>query len=250
MVQWRIVCCRASTHSSWANDTRNLRKPRFDVMSAQGLAVACRQDHQASDARLNPSRRGYPPAEAIRPRFAGGSAVVRPPANWLEREQPPKPMLLTVHKARETAYNMGVSKEARRTPMRWFRSHRLKVVSLALFALVCQFVLSFGHVHLDRFAGNSSNWLIAATAGSGVAASAGKVTIADLPTSPLQKSPTGLGDDFCAICANIGLALVIPTGPALLPGILLFKELHWSFAATQARSIDHFHFNARGPPTV
>jgi hypothetical protein len=139
-----------------------------------------------------------------------------------------------------------------RSPMRWFRSHRLKVASLALFALVCQFVLSFGHIHVDRFAGNSSNWLIAAVAGKAVAASAGKVTIADLPTSPRQKSPTGLGDDFCAICANIGLAgaLVVPAGPALLPGISLFKVLHWSFAATQARSIDHFHFNARGPPTA
>jgi hypothetical protein len=245
------VCCRALTHSSWANDTRTLRKPRFDVMSAQGLAVARRQDRQASDARWNPPRGGYPPAEAIRPRFAGDPRVVRPPARIaLEREQPPKPMLLTVHKVRETAYNMGVSKEARRTPMRWFRSHRLKVASLALFALVCQFVLSFGHVHLDRFAGNSSNWAVAAAAGKAVAVSAGKVTIADLPTSPRQKSPTGLGDDFCAICANIGLALVVPTGPALLPEISFYKELHWSFVATQARSIDHFHFNARGPPTV
>jgi len=134
--------------------------------------------------------------------------------------------------------------------MQWFRSHRLKVAPLALFALVCQFVLSFGHIHVDSFAGNSSNWPISAVAGKAVAA--GKVTIADLPTSPRQRSPTGLGDDFCAICANIGLAgaLVVPAGPALLPGISLFRELHWSFAATQARSIDHFHFNARGPPTA
>jgi hypothetical protein len=136
--------------------------------------------------------------------------------------------------------------------MHWFRSHRLKVASLALFALVCQFVLSFGHIHVDRFAGNSSNWLMAAVAGKAVAASAGIVTIADLPTSPRQKSPTGLGDDFCAICANIGLAgaLVVPTAPTLLLGISLFKVLNWSFAATQARSIDHFHFNARAPPTA
>ena len=136
--------------------------------------------------------------------------------------------------------------------MQWFRSHRLKVASLALFALVCQFVLSFGHIHVDRLAGNSSNWLIAAVAGKAVAASAGIVTIADLPTSPRQKSPTGLGDDFCAICANIGLAgaLVVPTAPTLLLGFSLFKVLNWSFAATQARSIDHFHFNARAPPTA
>ena len=97
--------------------------------------------------------------------------------------------------------------------MRWFRSHKLKVASLALFALTCQFVLSFGHVHLDRFAGNAANW---AVAGKAVAAG----------------------------------ALVAPTPPTLLPGILLFKELHWSFATTQAQSIDHIHFNARGPPVA
>jgi hypothetical protein len=135
--------------------------------------------------------------------------------------------------------------------MRWFRSHRLKIASLALFALACQFVLAFGHVHLDRFAG-TGNWSIAAVAGKAAAAPAGKVTIADLPTSPRQKNPSGLGDDFCAICANISLAaaLVVPTAPTLLPGVSFFKELQWSFAATQARSIDHFHFNARGPPTA
>jgi hypothetical protein len=135
--------------------------------------------------------------------------------------------------------------------MRWFRSHRLKLAPLALFALACQFILSFGHVHLDRFP-CTSNWAVAALAGKAVAAPAGKVTIADLPTSPRQKDPSGLGDDFCAICASISLAgaLVVPTAPTLLPEVSFFKELQWSFAATQARSIGHIHFNARGPPTA
>ena len=125
--------------------------------------------------------------------------------------------------------------------MRWFRSQKLKVASLALFALTCQFVLSFGHVHLNRFA---SNWTIAAAAG--------KVTPADLPLSPRQKNPSGLGEDFCAICASINLAgaLVAPTAPTLLLEISFYKELHWSLVATQAESIDHIHFNARGPPVA
>jgi hypothetical protein len=136
--------------------------------------------------------------------------------------------------------------------MRWFRSHSLKVASLALFALACQFVLSFGHVHLDRFAGNSINWSMAAATGKAVASAPGKITLADLPTSPRQKNPSGLGDDFCAICASISLAgaLLAPTAPTLLPGISFYKELHWSFVATQAQSIDHIHFNARGPPVA
>jgi hypothetical protein len=136
--------------------------------------------------------------------------------------------------------------------MHWFRSHRVKVAALALFALTCQFVLSFGHIHLNRFAGQASNWAIAAAAGKAVAAAPGKVTLADLPTSPRQKNPSGLGEDFCAICASINLAgaLVAPTAPTLLPEISFYKELHWSLVATQARSIDHIHFNARGPPVA
>ena len=135
--------------------------------------------------------------------------------------------------------------------MQWFRSHRFKVASLALFALTCQFVLSFGHVHLN-FAGQASSWAIAAAAGKAVAAAPGKVTLADLPTSPRQKNPSGLGEDFCAICASINLAgaLLAPTAPTLLPEISFYKELHWSLIATQAQSIDHIHFNARGPPVA
>ena len=135
--------------------------------------------------------------------------------------------------------------------MRWFQSHRVTVAALALFALTCQFVLSFGHVHLDRFAGNA-RYLDVAAAGKVVAAAPGKVTLADLPTSPRQKNPSGLGEDFCAICANINLAgaLIPPTAPTLLLGISFYKELHWSLIATQAESIDHIHFNARGPPVA
>ena len=136
--------------------------------------------------------------------------------------------------------------------MRWFRSQKLKLASLALFALTCQFVLSFGHVHLNRFAGQASNWAIAVTAEKAVAPAPGKVTLADLPTSPRQKNPSGLGEDFCAICASINLAgaLLAPTVPTLLPEISFYKELHWSLVATQAESIDHIHFNARGPPVA
>jgi hypothetical protein len=134
------------------------------------------------------------------------------------------------------------------SPMRCFQSHRVTVAALALFALTCQFVLSFGHVHFDRFAG-SARYLVVAAA---IAAAPGKVTLADLPASPRQKNPSGLGEDFCAICANINLAgaLIPPTAPTLLLGISFDKELHWSLVATQAGSIDHIHFNARGPPVA
>jgi hypothetical protein len=123
--------------------------------------------------------------------------------------------------------------------MRWFRSHRLNVALLALFAMACQFVLAYGHVHSERFAGNSSHWAVAAA----TTTSAG-------PSSPGQNNPSGLGEDFCAICANISLAgtLVMPATATVPPRISFFSDLHWPFAATAAASIDLFHFNARGPP--
>jgi hypothetical protein len=119
--------------------------------------------------------------------------------------------------------------------MRWFRLHGLKVAPLALFALACQFVLAFGHVHLDRF--------------SDISTISAKVVSADLPTSP-RPSPGSAGEDFCAIWANMSLAgaLVIPVPPAQAPRISSDNELHWSFAATAALSLTRFHFEARGPP--
>jgi hypothetical protein len=136
--------------------------------------------------------------------------------------------------------------------MRWFRSHSFGLTSLALLALACQFVLSFGHVHLDRTAGFSTGRLVAAAVGSAIAGPAGKVALADLPTSPREKNPDSRGDDFCAICANISLAAAI-----ILPIVLLFllgtacsERLIWSFAATRVAATNHVHFNARGPPAA
>jgi hypothetical protein len=93
---------------------------------------------------------------------------------------------------------------------------------------------------------------MAVAAEKAVAPAPGKISLADLPTSPRQKNPSGLGEEFCAICASINLAgaLLAPTAPTLLPEISFYKELHWSLIATQAQSIDHIHFNARGPPVA
>src|SRR6266478_6202160 len=86
--------------------------------------------------------------------------------------------------------------------MRWFRSNGGGVAWAAFFALACQLLLSFGHVHVGKFSGGSAAW---AAAESGNAA-------ADVPPSSPQKKPIGLAGDFCAFCSNISLAntLVLP----------------------------------------
>jgi hypothetical protein len=136
--------------------------------------------------------------------------------------------------------------------MRWYRSHRLEVVALALFALACQLGLSFGHVHLDPVAGNSAYWTIAAASGKVVAAPSGRHAHTVLSSAHRPSDQNQSGQDFCAICANLSLAstLVVPATPTLLSRVSAFKELHWSFATAQTRSIDRFHFDARGPPTA
>src|SRR5258706_9945961 len=86
--------------------------------------------------------------------------------------------------------------------MGWFRSNCSVVTWLAFFALACQLLLSFGHVHVGKVSGGSTAWAAAQT----------EDTSANIaPLSP-QKKPTGLAGDFCAIFASISVAgmLVVP----------------------------------------
>jgi hypothetical protein len=125
--------------------------------------------------------------------------------------------------------------------MGWFRSNRGVVAWLAFFALACQLLLSFGHIHVGKFSGGSAEW---------AAAEIGDAP-ADVPPSSPQKNPTGLAGDFCAICANINLAntLVLPILPIILAPRLFTEILPWSLAASEPASFDHLPFSARGPPT-
>jgi hypothetical protein len=108
--------------------------------------------------------------------------------------------------------------------MRWFRSNRGGVAWLAFFALACQLVLSFGHVHAGQFGGGSMVWAAAETGDAP----------ADVSPSSPQKKPIGLAGDFCAICANISLAnaLILPIlaiilAPRLFTGIFGRQQQVW-----------------------
>jgi hypothetical protein len=123
--------------------------------------------------------------------------------------------------------------------MGWFRSNRGGVAWLAFFALACQLLLSFGHVHLSKFDSGSTAWALADGTDSSAA----------VPPSP-QNNPPGLAGDFCAICANIGLAgtLVVPDAPVIVAPSSFIEVLRWSVVAFEPTAFDHLAFNARGPP--
>jgi hypothetical protein len=123
--------------------------------------------------------------------------------------------------------------------MAWFRTNRGVVVWLALFALACQFALSFGHIHIGK-------------SGAGLAAQvAAQATgpAADAP-SPPQKKPVGFADDFCAVCANISLAgaLILPILAYILAPDVLTRPSGWPSAAREPASFGRRPFSARGPP--
>jgi hypothetical protein len=120
-------------------------------------------------------------------------------------------------------------------PLGWFRSNNGTGVWLAFFALACQFVLTFGHIH---FAG-------AGTISAALARAANPAI-----DGPAQPAPSGLAQDFCAVCSNIGLAntLVPPAPPELVTPVSNASDLQRLPAAVELSSQHHFHFSARGPP--
>jgi hypothetical protein len=124
--------------------------------------------------------------------------------------------------------------------MRWFRSNAGRDAWLALFALACQFVFTFGHVHLTGI-GVSDTAAISA----GAPASA-----AGVPASPRQRAPSGLTQDFCALCNNISVAgaLVLPAPPAIVLPKSFVQRSSWTPTAVRAATRDHVYFDARGPP--
>jgi hypothetical protein len=132
--------------------------------------------------------------------------------------------------------------------MYWFRSHKFKLASLALFALACHFVLAFGHNHPHPLASKHNNSVYAAV---GAAETARRVTL-EVPNGPGRSDPGSLGDGFCAICASISLAsaVVISDAPSLPVDVLFLEQLRLPFVAAPARSTSLFHFEARGPPAV
>jgi hypothetical protein len=126
-------------------------------------------------------------------------------------------------------------------PMGWFRAKRGEITWLAFFALACQFALTFGHIHLGSFRSVPAAWAVSTGSANG---STG------IRSSPEQKAPAGLAQDFCAVCNNISLAnaLILPASPTATPSVSIVSNLQWSVAPVVVAQGGHFHFSARGPP--
>src|SRR5262245_59969726 len=102
------------------------------------------------------------------------------------------------------------------TTMGWFRSRSRWGSYLALFALVVQLALSFGHVHIEGgapVAGHASQLL-----GIHPASAAAAATV----DAASQEFPA-LADDHCPICALIHLAsALVPATAPTLPQLAVF----------------------------
>ena len=131
--------------------------------------------------------------------------------------------------------------------MKWFRRHIKTGSRLALFALALQFVLSFGHFHVDAAQ--------AAAAVQGLADLVHAQGLAPDAASQLQQQPSGHDDgkpasEPCAICAVAAMAnqMLLATA-ALLP---LPEAIEKPFLVTDADfavpGTPCSSFRSRAPP--
>lgn len=100
--------------------------------------------------------------------------------------------------------------------MKWFRSKIRHGARLALFAMLVQFALTFGHSHWFAQAAPLAQSSLQQTDGSkGVAAIDRAAVQKQSPASPDREHQ---GEDNCAICAIIAMAgtVVSATPPVLL----------------------------------
>jgi hypothetical protein len=169
-------------------------------------------------------------------------ALIAEQAVWSCAGEPSFLFTSTENKRRKSANTEGTS-----AAMRWFRSRRLAVTWLALFALTSHFAHTFGHVHLDRFADHG----LAAGGRLLIAAATGLAAPDQLPQRD-KDAPIRLRDGFCAICGSISLAgtAFMPRGPSVVAPDSSANALKWLDVAAAASSVGHFHFDARGPPSA
>ena len=121
--------------------------------------------------------------------------------------------------------------------MKWFRSNIRHGARLALFAMLVQLALTFGHSH----------WFAQATSLAQASIQQSASVEKQSPAGPDREQP---GDDNCAICAVVAMAgTVVSATPLLLllPQAidLLYRTTDAEFAHLSSASTG---FQPRAPP--
>ena len=121
--------------------------------------------------------------------------------------------------------------------MRWFRSNRVFGAQVALFALLEQFTLAFGHihVHVGHADGNAAAVLAVTTDGLGS------------PGAPDQDNPA---DGTCGICATVHITgSAQAAAPPALPLPITYRVIAPSLSSQTARDdLRCFELRSRRPP--
>jgi hypothetical protein len=130
--------------------------------------------------------------------------------------------------------------------MKWFRSNIRHGARLALFAMLVQFALTFGHSHWFAQATPLAQTQLTDSARS-IASSDGAAVQKQSPTNPDREQP---GDDNCAICALVAMAgTVISATPPLLHLPQAVELLHRTLDAEFIHVDSASHaFQPRAPP--
>ncbi|MGX4773458.1 DUF2946 domain-containing protein [Bradyrhizobium guangdongense] len=138
--------------------------------------------------------------------------------------------------------------------MKWFRSNIRHGARLAMFAMLVQFALTFGHSHWFAQAAPLVQSQLADSAKGTAKGTAESIASPDSaavqkqsPTKPDREQP---GDDNCAICALVAMAgtVVFATPPLLhLPEAveLLYRTTDAEFLHLESAS---HAFQPRAPP--
>ena len=129
--------------------------------------------------------------------------------------------------------------------MKWFRSNIRHGTRLAMFAMLVQFALTFGHSHWFAQAAPLVQSQLT-DSGKGSASIDRAAVEKQSPAAPDREQP---GDDNCAICALVAMAgtVMSATPPLLLPQAveLLYRTTDAEFVhLNSARTA----FQPRAPP--
>ena len=112
-----------------------------------------------------------------------------------------------------------------RFQMKWFRSNIRHGARLALFAMLVQFALTFGHSHwFAQAAPLAQSSLQQTDSGKSIASSDRAAVQKQSPAGPDREQP---GEDNCAICALVAMAgTVLFSTPPLLELPQAIELLH------------------------